>query len=46
MTTLVFPYLPGLGWPVTRSPGNFDTVIQTAMSGKEVRFANRTQARY
>ena len=46
MTTPVFPYLPGLGWPVTRSPGDFDTVIQTAMSGKEVRFANRTQARY
>ena len=46
MTTPVFPYLPGLGWPVIRSPGDFDTVVQTAMSGKEVRFANRTQARY
>jgi hypothetical protein len=46
VTTPVFPYLPGLGWPVTRSPGDFDTVTQVAMSGKEVRFANRTQARY
>jgi uncharacterized protein (TIGR02217 family) len=46
MTTLVFPYLPGLSWPVERSPGDFDTTIQVAVSGKENRYANRTQARY
>jgi uncharacterized protein (TIGR02217 family) len=43
---LVFPYLPGLTWPVARSGGLWDTTKQVALSGKEVRFANRTQARY
>jgi hypothetical protein len=42
----VFPYLPGLSWPVMRSIGQFDTSINVAMSGKETRFANRTQPRY
>jgi hypothetical protein len=46
MAAPVFPYLPGLTVPVTRSAGAFDTTTQVAMSGKEVRFANRTQARY
>ena len=46
MTTPVFPYLPGLGFPVERSAGLFDTTKQEAMSGKAVYFANRTQARY
>jgi len=46
MTALIFPYLPGMSWPVDRSAGQFDTTTQVAMSGKEARFANRTQARY
>lgn len=46
MTTLVFPYLPGMTWPVGRSVGAFDTTTQVAMSGKQNSFANRTQARY
>lgn len=41
-----FPYLPGLTWPVARSMGQFDTTKQVALSGKENRYANRTQARY
>ena len=44
--SLIFPYLPGLAWPVERSAGQFDTVTQVAVSGKETRYANRTQARY
>jgi hypothetical protein len=46
MSTPVFPYLPGMSWPVERSIGKFDTTRQEAMSGKVVTFANRTQARY
>jgi hypothetical protein len=45
MANPVFPYLPGIGWPIERSPGNFDTTSQIAMSGKRVTYANRTQAR-
>ena len=44
--TALFPYLPGLGWPVERSVGQWDTSKQISVSGKETRFANRTQARY
>lgn len=42
----VFPYLPGLGWPVERVMGNFDTTSQMAMSGKKNNYSNRTQAIY
>lgn len=43
---LIFPYMPGLSYPVGRSVGQWDTTIQVSVSGKETRFANRTQARY
>jgi uncharacterized protein (TIGR02217 family) len=36
MTTPVFPQLPGLGWPLTRSPV-WKTGIQTTQSGRELR---------
>jgi hypothetical protein len=45
-TAPIFPYMPGVGFPKGRSVGQWDTTIQAAMSGKETRFANRTQARY
>lgn len=44
--TQVFPYLPGLGWPVERSSAQFDTTTQIAMSGKKTTFANRVQGVY
>ena len=44
--TALFPYLPGLTWPVGRSVGQWDTTRQVSVSGKETHFANRTQARY
>ena len=43
--TAIFPYLPGLAFPVDRVAGNWDTTREVAVSGKEVRYANRTQAR-
>ena len=43
---LVFPYLPGLTWPVDRSEGLFDTTTQVSGSGKKTSFANKTQATY
>ena len=46
MTAPLFPYLPGLTFPVDRSSGLWDTSTQVSVSGKETRFANRTQARY
>ena len=46
MTTPIFPYLPGITYPVDRTAGLFDTVKQVAASGKETRFARQTQARY
>lgn len=36
MTTPVFPQLPGLGWPLTRSP-IWSTGVQTTQSGRESR---------
>ena len=44
--TALFPYLPGLTFPVERTSGLWDTSKQVSVSGKEARFANRTQARY
>ena len=32
----VFPYLPGISWPVARSEGRFDTTTLEAMSGKQI----------
>ena len=43
--TAVFPYLPGLAFPVDRVAGSWDTTREVAVSGKETRYANRTQAR-
>lgn len=45
MTSPLFPYLPGLTFPVERAPV-WDTSIETAVSGREARYANRTQPRY
>ena len=46
MPALVFPStLPGLTWPVDRMP-NWDTNIQTAISGKQTRFINRIAPLY
>ena len=45
MTTPVFPYLPGLSWPVQRAPV-FDTTKQVAMSGRLTTFANAIQPTY
>ena len=46
MTVPVFPYLPGIAYPVEKLIGLYDTSKQIAMSGKEARFAYRTQPRY
>jgi hypothetical protein len=45
VTTPVFPYLPGLTWPIDRAP-IWDTSVQKALSGKQTRFANKTQPTY
>jgi hypothetical protein len=46
MTAPVFPFLPGLTYPIARGVGQFNTTKHVVVSGKETRFANRTQARY
>lgn len=43
---LVLPTLPGITWPVDKSVGQFDTTVQTSVSGKENRHINRIQPRY
>lgn len=46
MSNLLFPtYLPGIGWPVKRSP-SFATHIQQALSGKESRIALKQYPQY
>lgn len=39
MSNRIFPQLPGLGWPVNRSP-YFSTTVSVAKSGQEVRLPN------
>ena len=43
---LILPTLPGITWPVDKSVGQFDTTVQTTVSGKENRHINRIQPRY
>ncbi len=43
---LILPTLPGITWPVDKSVGQFDTTVQTSVSGKENRHINRIQPRY
>ena len=43
---LILPTLPGITWPVDKSVGQFDTTVQTSISGKENRHINRIQPRY
>lgn len=45
MSTSVLPSLKGLGWEPVRTPV-WDTTVQTASSGKEVRIANQTYPRW
>lgn len=45
MGTSVFPTLPGLEWPVDRTP-IFDTIVQQAVSGKETRIALQQYPRW
>lgn len=45
MSSLVFPTFPGLDVSVKRTP-MFDTVVQQARSGKELRAAWRANPRY
>jgi len=45
MSTTVLPSLPGLTWPMRRSP-IFNTTKQVNRSGKEVRIANWSTPRY
>lgn len=45
MSTQVLPTLPGLAWPVVRTPV-WDSTVQENISGKEVRVANMTYPRY
>jgi uncharacterized protein (TIGR02217 family) len=45
MSTQVLPSLIGLAWDVVRTPV-WDTTVQTAISGKEIRIANQTYPRW
>jgi uncharacterized protein (TIGR02217 family) len=45
MSTAVLPSLIGLGFDVVRTP-QWDTVVQTSLSGKETRFARQTYPRW
>lgn len=45
MTLAVFPQLPGLGWPLTRSP-QWQTGIQTTQSGRELLAGFMSYPRY
>lgn len=45
MSNLVFPSLPGLVFPVRKTP-MWSTNVQTAVSGKEVRIANWSYPRW
>lgn len=45
MSTAILPSLAGLGFPVQRTPV-WDTIIQTAISGKETRIAKQTYPRW
>ena len=45
MSNSIFPNVPGLSWPVKRSPG-FQTRTQTSISGKEVRIAEWSYPRW
>ncbi len=45
MSTQTFPVLPGLSFPVERMPV-WDTITQTAASGKEVRIAKQSAPRW
>jgi hypothetical protein len=40
MSNALFPTFPGLGWSVLKTP-EWNTAMQQAVSGKEVRMANR-----
>jgi uncharacterized protein (TIGR02217 family) len=40
MSNAIFPTFPGLSWGITKAP-EWSTSIQQAVSGKEVRMANR-----
>lgn len=42
MSNSIFPTLPGLAWSITKTP-SWSTRIQTAVSGKEVRLADRSR---
>jgi uncharacterized protein (TIGR02217 family) len=45
MSNLLYPSLPGLSWPIGRTP-LYSTSIQTSTSGLEVRLSNWAYARY
>jgi uncharacterized protein (TIGR02217 family) len=45
MSTLVLPAMPGIAYPVNRSPV-FDTTVQASISGKETRIARQTYPRW
>lgn len=45
MSTSILPTLPGVAWPVVRSP-QWDTTIQKAISGKETRIARESYPRW
>jgi uncharacterized protein (TIGR02217 family) len=45
MTLPVFPQLPGLGWPLTRSP-MWQTGVQKTQSGRELRASYMSYPRY
>ena len=43
--TAIFPYLPGLAFPVGRVAGNWGATREVAVSGKKSRFENRARRR-
>ncbi len=45
MSTSVLPTVPGISWPVTRSPV-WETTVQQAISGKETRIATQSYPRW
>lgn len=45
MSNLIYPTLPGLTWPVVRTPV-YSTAVQSSTSGREVRLSKWAYARY
>ena len=45
MSNDIFPTLPGLGWPVIKTPIN-STTVKTSVSGRDYRRANWTYPKY